>query len=52
MLIAETTASSDGLKSMAKDMRVFDDLGIPYVSKYDRFGVTIDEIKEAHRKKD
>jgi hypothetical protein len=51
MLIDETTAVANGLKSIAKDMRVFDDLGIPFVSKPDRFGVTIDEIKEAHRKK-
>jgi hypothetical protein len=52
MLITETTAASDGLKSMAKDMIVFDEIGIPFVSKPDRFGFTIDEIKEAHRKKD
>ena len=52
MLITETTAASDGLKSMAKDMRVFDEIGIPFVSEADRFGLTIDEIKEAHRKKD
>jgi len=52
MLIIETTACSDGLMSMANDMRVFDEIGIPFVSEADRFGTSIDEIKEAHRKKD
>ena len=50
MLITETTACSDGLKSMANDMIVFDEIGIPFVAKADRFGVTIDEIKAAHKK--
>lgn len=52
MLIEETKASAKGMRSMVEDIEVFDEIGIPFVTKSDRFGVTIEEIKEAHRKKD
>lgn len=44
MLIEETEAVRDGMKTMAYDMK--------YGTLEERHGITIEEIEEAHRKKD